>query len=43
MNDIHVYSIQTYEKHISHNYYCQIMTHEVCDDGQKGFNLIPSI
>jgi hypothetical protein len=30
MNDIHVYSIQTYEKN-SHNYYYQIVTHEVCD------------
>jgi hypothetical protein len=29
MNDIHVYSIWTYEKKISHDYYCQIMTHEV--------------
>jgi len=29
--DIHVYSIWTYEKQISHNYYCQIITHEVCD------------
>jgi hypothetical protein len=32
MNDIHVYSIQTYEKHILHDYYCQIVTHQVCDD-----------
>jgi len=31
MNDIHVYSIQTYEKKISHNYYYQIMTNEICD------------
>jgi hypothetical protein len=31
MNDISVYSIQTYEKQISHNYYYQIVTHEVCD------------
>jgi hypothetical protein len=31
MNDIHVYSKQTYEKQISHNYYCQIVTHEICD------------
>jgi hypothetical protein len=23
----HVYSIQTYEKHIPHYYYCQIVTH----------------
>jgi hypothetical protein len=32
VNDIHVYFIQTYEKKISHDYYCQIVTHEVCDD-----------
>jgi hypothetical protein len=38
MNDIHVYSIQTYEKHFSHDYYCQIVTHEVFDD----HNMIPS-
>jgi hypothetical protein len=31
MNDIRDYSIQTYEKLILHNYYCQIVTHEVCD------------
>jgi hypothetical protein len=31
MNGIRIYSIQTYEKQISHNYYCQIVTHEVCD------------
>jgi hypothetical protein len=31
MNDIHDYSIQTYEKLILHNYYYQIVTHEVCD------------
>jgi hypothetical protein len=31
MNDIHDYSIQTYEKLISNDYYYQIMTHEVCD------------
>jgi hypothetical protein len=31
MNDIHVYSIQTYENQISHDYYCQIATHEICD------------
>jgi hypothetical protein len=29
MNDIYVYYIQTYEKQILHDYYCQI--HEVCD------------
>ncbi len=31
MNDIYVYSKRTYEKYISHDYYCQIMAHEVCD------------
>jgi hypothetical protein len=31
MNDIHVYSVQTYEKQISHDYYCQIVTYEVCN------------
>jgi hypothetical protein len=31
MNDIRVYYVQTYEKCISHNNYCQIMTHEICD------------
>jgi hypothetical protein len=31
MNYIRVYSIQTYEKHISHYNYCQIVTHEICD------------
>jgi hypothetical protein len=31
MSDICVYSIRTYEKQILHNYYCQIVTHEVCD------------
>jgi hypothetical protein len=36
MNNIHVYSIQTYEKQISHVYYYQIMTHEVCDVKCKG-------
>jgi hypothetical protein len=28
MNNIRVYSIQTYEKQILRDYYCQIMTHE---------------
>jgi hypothetical protein len=32
MNDIHVYFIQIYEKQISHDCYCQIVTHEVCND-----------
>jgi hypothetical protein len=31
MNDIRVYSIKTNEKKFSHDYYCQIVTHEVCD------------
>jgi hypothetical protein len=31
MIDIRDYSIQTYEKLILHGYYCQIVTHEVCD------------
>ncbi len=37
MNDIHVYFIRTYEKHISHNYYCQTMAHEVCDVSSIAF------
>jgi hypothetical protein len=32
MNDICIYFIQTYEKQISHDYYCQILTHDICDD-----------
>jgi len=32
MNDIHVYSIWTYEKQILHDNYHQIMAHEVCDN-----------
>jgi hypothetical protein len=31
MNDIRDYSIQTYEKQISHDYYYQIVTHEIYD------------
>jgi hypothetical protein len=31
MNDIRIYSIWTYEKQISHDYYYQVVTHEVCD------------
>jgi hypothetical protein len=31
MNDIRVYFIQTCEKQILHDYYCQIMTYEICD------------
>jgi hypothetical protein len=30
VNDIHVYSIETFEFIFLHNYYYQIMTHEVC-------------
>jgi hypothetical protein len=37
MNGIHVYFIQTYEKQILHDDYCQIMTHEVCDGQGKLF------
>jgi hypothetical protein len=33
MNDNHVYSIQSYENQISHNYYSQIVIHEICEDG----------
>jgi len=40
MNDICVYSIQTYEKEILHNYYCQIVTHEVCDEGKPHFSYL---
>jgi len=32
MNDIRVYSIQTYGKQNLHDYYYQIVTYEVCDD-----------
>jgi hypothetical protein len=35
MNDICVYLIRTYEEQISHNYYYQIMIHEVCDEKEK--------
>jgi hypothetical protein len=31
MNDICVYFVRTYEKKIPHNYYCQIVTNEICD------------
>ncbi len=31
MNDICVYSTQTYEKQILHDYYCHIVVHGVCD------------
>jgi hypothetical protein len=40
MNDICVYSIRTYEKEISHKYNCQIMTHEVCDEGKSHFSYL---
>ncbi len=33
MNDNRVYYMQSYEKIKSHDYYCQIMIHEICDDG----------
>ncbi len=39
MNDIHVYFIWTYEKKFSHDYYCQIVTHEVCDDETNNNNV----
>jgi hypothetical protein len=29
-----VYSMRTYEKKISNDYYCQIVTHEVCDENK---------
>jgi hypothetical protein len=29
-----VNSIQTYEKHILDDYYCQTVTHEICDDSE---------
>jgi hypothetical protein len=31
MNDICVYSIWTYEKHILHDNYYQIVAYEICD------------
>jgi hypothetical protein len=31
MNDICVYFIRNYEKKISHDYYYQIVTHEICN------------
>jgi hypothetical protein len=40
MNDIRVYSIRTYEKQILHDYYCQIVTHGVCDFGTKKLTLL---
>ncbi len=47
MNDIHFYSIQTYEKIKLYDYCCQIVTHEVCDvipilnlNLKKGFPLL---
>ncbi len=41
MNDIHVYFIQTYGKQILHNYYCQIVALEICDESQKLFKGLP--
>jgi hypothetical protein len=32
MKDIRVYFMRTYEKQISHDYYYQTMTHQICDD-----------
>jgi hypothetical protein len=40
MNDICVYSIRTYEKQFLHNYYCQIVTHEVCDESKFHFSYL---
>jgi hypothetical protein len=37
MNYIYAYSIQTYEKQILHDYYCQIVTHEICDVNEVFF------
>jgi hypothetical protein len=37
MNDIHVYSTQTYEKQISHNYYCQD------GDNQDGYGVVRKV
>jgi hypothetical protein len=42
MNDIRVYSIWTYEKQILHDYYCKIVTHEVCDVGTRTYKIDPS-
>jgi hypothetical protein len=39
MNDIHAYSIRTYEKQISHDYYGQIVAHEICDACNWGFHV----
>ncbi len=37
INELHSCLFHTnYEKQISHDYYCQIMTHEVCDVGGLG-------
>jgi hypothetical protein len=35
MNDIRVFSIQTYETQILHDYYYQIVTHSICDAYDK--------
>jgi hypothetical protein len=39
MNYIRAYSIKTYENKISHDYYCQIVTHEICDVDELSFLL----
>ncbi len=39
MNDIHAYSIWTYEKKISHDCYWQIVAHDVCDAHNWGFHV----
>jgi len=39
MNDICVYFLQTYGKYISHDYYCQITTHDICDDNSNHWNI----
>jgi hypothetical protein len=43
MNDIHVYSILTYEKKNSHDYYCLIVTHEICDAKCRSTTYVISI
>jgi len=40
MNDICIYSIRTYEKQILHNYYCQIVTHKICDEIKSHFSYL---
>jgi hypothetical protein len=43
INDIRVYSKWTYEKLISHEYYCQIVTHEVCVEKLVTLKVDPGI